>query len=110
MGHDGAVFSKTYPSFLTVKEGSTSHLGLLSSGEKKETALLGARNRYAIRLAGLSKVSPYCAVWDRRETDYLYNKLTLKTLVSTYNILKYQNAILLNFRLVSIFLTYSLET
>ena len=45
-------FSKTYPSFLTVKEGSTSHLGLLSSGEKKETALLGARNRYAIRLAG----------------------------------------------------------
>jgi hypothetical protein len=33
------LFSKTYPSFLTVKEGSTSHLGLLSSGEKKETAL-----------------------------------------------------------------------
>ena len=49
--HDGAEFSKTYPSFLTVKEGSTSHLGLLSSGEKKETALLGARNRYALRLA-----------------------------------------------------------
>ena len=36
------AFSKTYPSFLTVKEGSTSHLGLLSSGEKKETALLCA--------------------------------------------------------------------
>ena len=46
------LFSKTYPSFLTLKEGSTSHLGLLSSGEKKETALLGAQNRYAIRLAG----------------------------------------------------------
>ena len=46
------LFSKTYPSFLTLKEGSTSHLGLLSSGEKKETALLGARNRYALRLAG----------------------------------------------------------
>ena len=44
------LFSKTYPSFLTLKEGSTSHLGLLSSGEKKETALLGARNRYALRL------------------------------------------------------------
>ena len=44
-------FSKTSPSFLTVKEGSTSHLGLLSSGEKKETALLGARNRFALRLA-----------------------------------------------------------
>ena len=34
-----AVFSKTYPSFLTVKEGSTSHLGLLPSGKKRETAL-----------------------------------------------------------------------
>ena len=45
------IVSKTYPSFLNVKEGSTSHLGLLSSGEKKETALLGARNRFAIRLA-----------------------------------------------------------
>ena len=44
-------FSKTYPSFLTVKEGSTSHLGLLPSGKKRETALLGARNRYALRLA-----------------------------------------------------------
>ena len=58
-------FSKTYPSFLTVKEGSTSHLGLLSSGEKKETALLGARNRYAIRLADHQRSSPCCAGWDR---------------------------------------------
>ena len=31
--------SKIIPSFFTSKEGSTSHLGLLSSGEKKETAL-----------------------------------------------------------------------
>jgi len=36
------LFSKTYPSFLTVKEGSTSHLGLLPSGKKRKTALLGA--------------------------------------------------------------------
>ena len=62
------LFSKTYPSFLTVKEGSTSHLGLLSSGEKKETALLGARNRYAIRLADHQRSSPDCAGWDRRGT------------------------------------------
>ena len=34
-----ADFSKTYPSFLTLKEGSTSHLGLLPSGKKRETAL-----------------------------------------------------------------------
>ena len=59
------LFSKTYPSFLTVKEGSTSHLGLLSSGEKKETALLGARNRYALRLADHQRSSPGCAGWDR---------------------------------------------
>jgi hypothetical protein len=45
------LFSKTYPSFLTIKEGSTSHLGLLPSGKKRETALLGAQNRYALRLA-----------------------------------------------------------
>ena len=37
---------------LTVKEGSTFHLGLLPSGKKRETALLGAQNRYALRLAG----------------------------------------------------------
>ena len=60
-----SLFSKTYPSFLTLKEGSTSHLGLLSSGEKKETALLGARNRYALRLADHQRSSPYCAGWDR---------------------------------------------
>ena len=33
------MFSKIIPSFFTIKKGSTSHLGLLSSGEKKKTAL-----------------------------------------------------------------------
>ena len=32
-------FSKINPSFFTIKEGSTSHLGLLPSGKKRETAL-----------------------------------------------------------------------
>ena len=27
--------------------------------------IYGAQNRYAIRLADQSKVSPYCAGWDR---------------------------------------------
>ena len=45
-------FSKITPSLFTLKEGSTSHLGLLPSGKKRETALLGAQNRYALRLAG----------------------------------------------------------
>ena len=43
--------SKITPSLFTLKEGSTSHLGLLPSGKKRETALLGARNRNALRMA-----------------------------------------------------------
>ena len=33
------LFSKIIPSFFTIKEGSTSHLGLLPSGKKRKTAL-----------------------------------------------------------------------
>ena len=62
----GAICSKTYPSFLTVKEGSTSHLGLLPSGKKRKTALLGARNRYALRLADHQRSAPGFAGWDRK--------------------------------------------
>ena len=73
------LFSKTYPSFLTVKEGSTSHPGPLSSGEREETALLGARNRYAIRLADHQRSSPCCGGWDRRGTT-CYNLLVETTI------------------------------
>ena len=45
------VFSKITPSLFTLKEGSTSHPDPLSSGAREKTALLGARNRYALRLA-----------------------------------------------------------
>ena len=41
-------------SLFPLKEGSTSHLGLLPSEKKRETALLGARNRFALRLADQS--------------------------------------------------------
>ena len=44
-------FSKITPSLFTLKEGSTSHPDPLSSGAREETALLGARNRFALRLA-----------------------------------------------------------
>ena len=44
-------FSKITPSLFTLKEGSTSHPDPLSSGAREKTALLGARNRYALRLA-----------------------------------------------------------
>ena len=66
-----ADFSKTYPSFLTVKEGSTSHPCPLSSGAREETALLGARNRYALRLAGHQRSSPSCAGWDRMDVGLI---------------------------------------
>ena len=67
------VFSKTYPSFLTLKEGSTSHLGLLPSGKKRETALLGAQNRFALRLADHQRSSPCCAGWDRLITTCFWS-------------------------------------
>ena len=60
------LFSKTYPSFLTVKEGSTSHLGLLPSGKKRKPLLLVALNRFAIWLADHQRSTPGdCAGWDR---------------------------------------------
>ena len=59
------LFSKITPSLFTLKEGSTSHPCPLSSGAREETALLGARNRCALRLADHQRSSPYYAGWDR---------------------------------------------
>ena len=118
-------FSKTYPSFLTVKEGSTSHLGLLPSGKKRETALLcaifsnpsvslskgsstsnqafsivfttpsvplvgdrnlrrkdvtallGARNHYALRLADPQRSTPGFSGWDRMIMGLYHNSMLL---------------------------------
>ena len=59
-------FSKTYPSFLTLKEGSTFLTKPLFPQEREDvTALLGARDRYALRLTDHQRSSPYCAGWDR---------------------------------------------
>ena len=57
-----AFFSKTYPSFLTLKEGSTSHPCPLSSGAREKTVLLGARNRFALRLAGHQSPRQLCGM------------------------------------------------
>jgi len=60
------AFSKTYPSFLTLKEGSTFLTKpLFPQGREDVTALLGAQNRYAIRLADHHRSAPNCAGWDR---------------------------------------------
>ena len=77
------LFSKTYPSFLTVKEGSTSHLGLLPSGKKREIALLGARNRYALRLADHQRSSPDYAGWDRLDVSGDTTSDTASTVTSS---------------------------
>ena len=58
-------FSKTYPSFLTLKEGSTSHLGLLPSGKKRETTPPRRSEPLRSKVGGASKPSPYFAGWDR---------------------------------------------
>ena len=63
--HDSVIFSKTYPSFLTVKEGSTSLLGLLPSGKKRKTALRCSEPlRY--KVGGPKRSAPFYAGWDRR--------------------------------------------
>ena len=52
--------SKTYPSFLNLKEGSTFLTKPLFPQEREDvTALLGAQNRYAIRLADHQRSSPW---------------------------------------------------
>ncbi len=58
-------FSKTYPSLFTIKEGSTSHLGLLPSGKKRETAPPRRSEPLRYKVGGASKPSPDCAGWDR---------------------------------------------
>ena len=75
--------SKIIPSFFTIKEGSTSHLGLLSSGEKKETALrcseplrykVGGPSKVFARLCGMGPPSYYLA---KGAGYYPYFKTTL---------------------------------
>ena len=53
------------PLRLSCKESSTFSPSPSSSGSGDVTALLGARNRYALRLADHQRSSPDCAGWDR---------------------------------------------
>ena len=58
-------FSKTHPSSLTLKGGSTSHPDPLSSGAREETAPPRRSEPLRSKDGGPSKVSPDCAGWDR---------------------------------------------
>ena len=55
---NGGIFSKITPSLFTIKEGSTSHLGLLPSGEKRKPLLLVARNHFILWLADHQRSTP----------------------------------------------------
>ena len=57
--------SKITPSLFTIKEGSTSHPGPLSSGAREETAPPRHSEPLRSKDGGPSKVSPDCAGWDR---------------------------------------------
>ena len=51
-------FSKTHQSSLTLKGGSTSHLGLLPSGKKRKPLLLVALNHFILWLADHQRSTP----------------------------------------------------
>ena len=53
------------PLRLSCKESSTFSPSPSSSGNGDVTALLGAQNRYALRLADHQRSTPDCAGWDR---------------------------------------------
>ena len=67
------IFSKTHQSSLTLKGGSTSHLGLLPSGKKRKPLLLVALNHFILRLADHQRSSPAAelrfAVCDRMDKE-----------------------------------------
>ena len=50
--------SKTHQSSLTLKGGSTSHLGLLPSGEKRKPLLLVALNHFILWMADHQRSTP----------------------------------------------------
>ena len=63
--------SKITPSLFTIKEGSTSHPGPLSSGAREETAPPRRSEPLRSKVGGPSKVSPDCAGWDRLDATCL---------------------------------------
>ena len=65
------VFSKTHPSSLTLKGGSTSHPDPLSSGAREETAPPRRSEPLRSKVGGASKPSPDCAGWDRLDATCL---------------------------------------
>ena len=63
------IFSKTYPSFLTVKEGSTFLTKPLFPQEREDVTALRCSEPLRYKVGGPSKVSPCFAGWDRMGSD-----------------------------------------
>ena len=61
------AFSKTYPSFLTLKEGSTSHPDPLTLREEGGNRPTRRSEPLRSKVGGPKRSSPYFAGWDRRE-------------------------------------------
>ena len=62
------LFSKTYPSFFTIKEGSTFLTKPLFPQEREDVTALWCSEPLRYKVGGASKPSPYCAGWDRLDT------------------------------------------
>ena len=72
--HHSVIFSKTYPSFLTVKEGSTFLTKPLFPQEREDVTALRCSEPLRYKVGGASKPSPGCAGWNRFAITY-YNIL-----------------------------------
>ena len=59
------VFSKTYPSFLTLKEGSTFLTKPLFPQEREDVTALRCSKPLRSKVGGPKRSSPCCAGWDR---------------------------------------------
>ena len=59
------AFSNTYPSFLTLKEGSTFLTKPLFPQEREDVTALRCSEPLRYKVGGPSKVSPCFAGWDR---------------------------------------------
>ena len=60
-----SLFSKIYPSFLTLKEGSTFLTKPLFPQGREDVTALRCSEPLRSKVGGASKPSPCCAGWDR---------------------------------------------
>ena len=63
------LFSKTYPSFFTIKEGSTFFTKPLFPQEREDVTALRCSEPLRYKVGGASKPSPGFAEWERLEKN-----------------------------------------